>query len=278
LLLSFGLTALLAVGCGDDGGSSDGDNDNGDTGDTGDTGDSGDSGDGTGTDASPPIENCTAEGAQCSNCVDDDGDMLVDGQDPECTGSLDNDEGSFATGIPGDNKDTKWQDCFFDGDSGAGNDKCRFHTCCILGTGDGEACPVDDRFKASRDCPAQTTECIEFCGGLTPPGCDCFGCCTICDPQNPDQCYNVYTNPAVAPNCSLDVIDDPTKCPTCTPNDECGTSCEGECVLCPGQTIDDLPKTCGPTNECPGSTPCGSDGDCVSGEYCLNSCCVNDVD
>ncbi|HYQ14706.1 MAG TPA: hypothetical protein VEQ58_03080, partial [Polyangiaceae bacterium] len=35
----------------------------------------------------------------CSNGIDDDGDGLIDGFDPECTGLADDDEGSFATGI-----------------------------------------------------------------------------------------------------------------------------------------------------------------------------------
>ncbi len=32
--------------------------------------------------------------------------------DPECVGPCDNDEGKFATGIPGDNIDACKQDCF----------------------------------------------------------------------------------------------------------------------------------------------------------------------
>ena len=44
---------------------------------------------------------CIANGTQCNNCIDDDSDSLIDGQDPECTSLDDNDEGSFATGIPG---------------------------------------------------------------------------------------------------------------------------------------------------------------------------------
>src|SRR6185295_8929281 len=70
---------------------------------------------------------------QCTNCKDDDGDGKIDGADLECTGAADNDEGSFATGIPGDNRDPKWQDCFFDGNSGAGDDGCRYSTDCLTG-------------------------------------------------------------------------------------------------------------------------------------------------
>src|SRR5689334_3514927 len=68
----------------------------------------GSSGDG-GIDAPPFSGMCTPSGAQCSNCVDDDGDGRVDGDDPQCTGASDNDEATFATGDPGDNKDPVMQ-------------------------------------------------------------------------------------------------------------------------------------------------------------------------
>ncbi|HVR61648.1 MAG TPA: hypothetical protein VMU50_07095, partial [Polyangia bacterium] len=67
---------------------------------------------------------------QCSDGIDNDGDGLIDYDDPECVGPLDNDEGSFATGIPGDNVDPCKQDCFFDGNSGMGNDGCDWQLKC----------------------------------------------------------------------------------------------------------------------------------------------------
>jgi hypothetical protein len=70
---------------------------------------------------------CGAGGCACNNGLDDDGDGLIDAADPECVGAMDNDESSFATGMPGDNRDPKWQDCFFDGNSGAGDDRLRDH-------------------------------------------------------------------------------------------------------------------------------------------------------
>ncbi|HTV23935.1 MAG TPA: hypothetical protein VMG12_34830, partial [Polyangiaceae bacterium] len=76
---------------------------------------------------------CGSEPCACNNGIDDDGDGTVDGFDIECTGGIDNDEGSFATGIPGDNRDPKWQDCFFDGNSGHGDDRCRYPTACLTG-------------------------------------------------------------------------------------------------------------------------------------------------
>src|SRR5262245_33920922 len=131
---------------------------------------------GTGTDAGPG--GCDPNGPQCNNCIDDDGDQQVDGDDIECTGAADNDEGSFATGIPGDNMDEINQDCFFDGDSGAGNDRCNRHVCCILGLDNAECVAQfgnsEHNFDPATDCPPPSDDCIARCDALVPPGCDCF--------------------------------------------------------------------------------------------------------
>jgi len=228
------------------------------------------------TDADPfapdagPNGGCQPSNAQCNNCEDDDGDGFVDGFDPECTGPLDDREDSFETGIPGDNVDSKVQDCFFDGNSGGGDDKCAYHTCCLLV---GE-CPPElqpPKFDPA-DCVV-SDECRNNCQPLTPPGCDCFGCCTIC---NDAGCFDVLTNPAVAPDCTASVVDDESKCPRCMKAADCGGSdcTEFECVLCPGQTVEDLPPECDAT-ECPGGlTPCTSNGDCTTQEFCQTGCCV----
>src|SRR6185295_2832893 len=111
---------------------------------------------------------CGNHVCHCSNGIDDDGDGTIDGFDVECTGAIDDDEGSFATGIPGDNRDPKWQDCFFDGNSGAGDDRCRYPTGCLTG-------------ELSQDAPAcaVTETCRNNCQPRTPNGCDCFGCCSV---------------------------------------------------------------------------------------------------
>src|SRR5688572_28916096 len=80
---------------------------------------------GTGTDGGPST--CEATGPQCNDCIDNDSDGQIDGFDIECTSSLDDDESSFETGINGDNVDEIQQDCFFDGNSGAGDDRCNRH-------------------------------------------------------------------------------------------------------------------------------------------------------
>src|SRR5262245_29867418 len=59
---------------------------------------------------------CTIGGPfECVDCIDNDQDGKIDGFDPECSGSIDDREDSFATGIVGDHVDTTMQDCFFDG-------------------------------------------------------------------------------------------------------------------------------------------------------------------
>jgi hypothetical protein len=213
----------------------------------------------------------------CSDGKDNDGDGLIDGFDPECTGPADNDEGTFATGIPGDNKDPKWQDCFFDGNSGAGDDGCRYATGCLTG-----ALPPDDK-----DCTL-TAACIKFCAPLVPNGCDCFGCCTVQLPTGGR--VDIET----ASSCSLDKVDDAKACPRCVKSDACGNTC-GRCELCPGKTIADLPDDCGPTGSGGAGSGTGGTGTgggpsytcdggeqvcgpglptCGLGLYCSLGCCL----
>jgi len=222
---------------------------------------------------------CGDAGCTCSNGKDDDGDGLIDGFDPECTGPLDNDEGSFATGIPGDNRDPKWQDCFFDGNSGAGDDQCRYATGCLTGALD----------QTDKDCQL-TDNCIKFCAPRTPNGCDCFGCCTV-QLSNGDT-----TDIMTGSSCSLDKIDDEKACPKCVKTDACTNTC-GRCELCPGKTVADLPADCGGSTGSGGAGPDGSGGaatgggptytcdggekvcgpdlpSCGLGYYCSLGCCI----
>jgi hypothetical protein len=219
----------------------------------------------------------------CSNGLDDDGDGLVDGFDPECIGPLDNDEGSFATGIPGDNRDPKWQDCFFDGNSGAGDDDCRYATSCLYG----------DTAQEDPACTV-TEQCLDYCGARTPNGCDCFGCCTV--GLGNGESVDVYTTST----CSLDQLADEEACPRCTKSTACVNDC-GECELCPGKTVEDLPDSCGsvtppvdppdggsagappdgggdpppPIYTCDeGVTVCSVELPCSGDFYCQFGCCV----
>lgn len=273
------LTAALLMACGGKGGggSGGGDPDAAGGGGGGDP----DGGGGGGLFDAPIFSGvCTPGGPQCANCIDDDDDKKIDGFDLECTGPADNDEGSFATGIPGDNKDRVDQDCFFDGDSGAGNDGCSIHVCCLLGITKKADCPIgQSRFDPSQ-CPPPigsgvlSPKCIENCGKVTPPGCDCFGCCTLC---NGTTCVEVNINQAVSPDCTPEVLTDPTKCKTCTKSTACaGPTCNDEtCVLCPGEDPSMLPGSCSGTSSCPdGQTACPTGNECPMSTYCSNGCCL----
>ncbi len=177
----------------------------------------------------------SGDAAECNNCIDDDHDGRIDGEDIECTGAIDDDESSFATGIPGDNQDETWQDCFYDGNSGGGQD-CRFNVCCMFDPD----CPDDPT-----SCEA-TAECIEYCEPLVPPNCDCFGCCTMCDDAG---CEDIYINPAVAPDCDETTIHDEALCPRCEKSADCGTQCEG-------------------------TTDCDADTACPDNQFCSDGCCI----
>jgi len=206
----------------------------------------------------------------CSNGVDDDGDGAIDGLDAECQGPLDNDEGSFATGIPGDNRDPVWQDCFFDGNSGAGDDKCRYHTGCLTG----------EKSADDPDCTV-TQDCLDFCQARTPNGCDCFGCCTVTTSSGEIDIQ-------IGGSCSLEDASDEDVCPRCTKTTSCDNEC-GTCELCPGRTVADLPEEChpddpdagmdggGPGYTCDDGQVCASSADCPSSYYCSLGCCLPQV-
>lgn len=197
----------------------------------------------------------------CNDGEDNDKDGLVDGKDPECTGPGDNDESSFATGISGDNKDPKWQDCFYDGNSGAGDDKCRYSTKCLTGE-----LPLTDK-----DCKVAKA-CIDFCRPRTPNGCDCFGCCDVTFADDSTKSI-LISQPCES--------DDPDGCTECVKSTQCDNEC-GECELCPGKTLADLPDSCDNNNDEPQYTcdngedrcPDGSNSECQSGYYCDSGCCI----
>jgi len=217
-------------------------------------------------------DGCVNGDTACTNCLDDDGDGLIDAFDPECSGPLDDDEGTFATGIPGDNIDS-CQDCFFDGNSGHGNDGCQYATECLYGmepTGGGASdcfnCEVSDA-------------CVDFCRPYTPNGCDCFGCCDVFDQDG--EKHTVLLDGS----CSTGNLDDPDACTECVPSTDCYNDCK-PCEICIGK-----PK---PAEECDGAggaagaggggnsvpecsdgvTPCTEDMPCSETQFCLTGCCV----
>ena len=212
---------------------------------------------------------------QCSDGLDNDNDGKIDYADPECVGGLDNDEGTYATGIPGDNIDLCKQDCFFDGDSGMGNDGCFWQFKCDPKTTNA-SCPYDQAYAESHtmECSvsaSQSQKCIDSCRKLTPNGCDCFGCCVV-----PGQTEAVR----LVPTCTAADFGDPVKCPRCTQVTQCMTPC-GHCDYCIGKET--LPADCatdgGTPYTCPGGLPaCGGmygidPAMCPTDTGCITGCC-----
>jgi len=226
---------------------------------------------------------CVPGPTQCTNCIDDDADGALDSSDIECTSADDNDEGSFGTGIPGDNADVSQQDCFFDGNSGAGDDNCLVHVCCILGATSVAQCPISAGTYNPQACPppigtgSLPATCISVCSPRAPEGCDCFGCCTVCDPAT-NQCTDIALHPMVSPGCDESTLFDTTKCKQCTKIPSCGrATCGGNsCILCAGQTVADLPAACGGQTACGAGEPSCPDGACPTGAYCdeTGDCCI----
>jgi hypothetical protein len=288
LLVTAAVGAIITIGCGSssndspagattsqDGGpnaNGDGSLTNGDGSTTG----------GDGAVVQTPLGPCTPGNTQCTNCIDDDKDGKFDWQDPECTGPLDNDESSFATGISGDNVDACKQDCFFDGNSGSGNDGCEWEVGCQRPNPDPTSCP--DLDPQSVQCTHQSTQkCLDYCLPNTPNGCDCFGCCEVTR-TNGTKAYVLLTG-----TCNVQVLDDPGKCTPCQQKADCVNPC-GHCELCVGKTT--LPADCAPPADAgtsdSGSPPtgqvcqngqqvCNATTPCGAGYYCLTGCCAPSI-
>jgi hypothetical protein len=197
---------------------------------------------------------------QCGDTLDNDMDGKIDLADPECISPCDDDESSFETNLPGQNNDCKG-DCYFDADSGGGNDKCEWNLKCDpQNPGEQIGCAYDPNFAM---CNLQVPpQCLEVCGPQVPNGCDCFGCCLIGNEY-------VYLGGA---NCSLDNLDG---CASCTFFENCNNICEPEnCEICFGQDPNDLPPGCTEPS-CPdGVTSCQNIAQCPEGHFCQTGCCV----
>jgi hypothetical protein len=286
LTLATGLVALAAPGCGSE------------TADVADGGPGGEGGVGEGGiangDGAPdgtiqtPFGPCTPGTTQCTNCIDDDGDGKIDFLDGECTGNLDNDEGTFGTGIPGDNIDPCKQDCFFDGNSGSGDDGCLWEVGCLRPNPSPGRCPdLDPTTKECKDQLQQSQRCLDKCKPSAPNGCDCFGCCDIPRPDG-GHAYVLLES-----TCNTASLDDPTKCHSCVqqapgPN-SCLNTCD-HCELCVGKP--ELPADCAPPVP-DGGTPapdagtgqtcgdgrqiCNATTLCQAGYYCVTGCCVPQI-
>lgn len=239
------------------------------------------------------VTTCAGRVTLCGNCLDDDGDGLVDAHDPECLGPCDNTEGpALLAGVGGEPGGLCFSDCYWDFGNGPGNDDCRWdHRCdpfAMAPTYDpeGPACAYDGSRVGGRDCPASQSEvCRQVCRPLTPAGCDCFGCCTfdaIAERPVAEGGTHVWigsvTEGTNVGTCTLEVLEDRALCRPCTPVYDCYNGC-GRCELCVGRT--ELPPECtepgpGVPPRCEGGEqPCGLRGDdeCPLDTYCITGCC-----
>lgn len=224
------------------------------------------------------VTKCQGHVYACGDCIDNDGDGLVDMDDPDCPGPCQNAEDGFGQAIPGAQKTPCVQDCYFDGDYGSGNDDCHWSHTCDPFAPEGAACPYDPSAGiagTTAGCSdlqaAQSNTCTGYCGPLVPNGCDCFGCCEVPGASTPVW---LGSTDGIAPTCSVATLGDPTKCHPCAIVKSCFNSC-AHCELCLGKTT--LPADCGPQQDCPaGEAPCGlgCQPSCPAGYYCRTGCCT----
>ena len=209
------------------------------------------------------------------------GDGWADASDPECLGPCDDSEGELFSGTETMVTGSCRVDCYFDRNSGSGDDGCGWsHRC------DPASIAPDYPPTGSVMCEYQPTQptcdpsstelaaCREGCLPLTPNGCDCFGCCEL--PAG-SQRYVWLGSPQIGEaHCELATSDDSEACRPCTPVPGCQNPCD-ECELCVGKSR--LPASCsaddGPA--CPsGVRSCDprSGAGCGDIEYCITGCCV----
>ncbi len=226
---------------------------------------------------------CQNKVYECANCLDDDGDTHVDSCDGQCIGPCDNNEDGLHPSIPGGNMAPCKLDCYFDGDTGSGNDDCHWdHRCDPLEPQAEKPNCAYNPDGPGVNCPdEQSPACLEFCLPLVPNGCDCFGCCEL-PAESGEFVFIGSENADKDPTCELSSATDPDLCHPCTPVEECYNDC-GHCELCLGKT--ELPPDCfdpdggagGSGEQCPpGQQPCGLPGQdpCPPGWYCITGCCV----
>lgn len=213
------------------------------------------------TGVAPKPVACDGKIWACGDGIDNDGDGKIDNADFECISPCDDDESSFQTNLPGMAEDCK-NDCYWDADSGAGQDKCEYNLQCDAQNPGGQ---IGCGFV--KECPAQTpAQCIDVCVPLIPNGCDCFGCCHV---DTPNGIKDYYLDSSG--DCALDNLG---ACNSCTFQEQCANPCEG-CEVCFGEKAP--PQGCDPGDggQCEdGVKTCTMGGDeCGEFEFCQTGCC-----
>jgi hypothetical protein len=238
---------------------------------------------------------CQGKTYLCGNCLDDDKDGRFDSDDPDCLGPCDNSENGLDPAIPGGNNVKCKMDCYFDSDTGQGNDNCYWDHGCdptkigttpspesscaynpTMGVGGGLTCTTAQQTQAAT--------CKSYCGPLTPNGCDCFGCCFL-GPQAKDNADGTRTgiwlgsyDASGNSTCTTKDVADPAKCKPCQMVKSCEKGC-GKCQLCIGK--DTLPPECFAQPDMAGQPPRDMAGADLAGgggsdpTLCPPSLCTN---
>ncbi len=256
----------------------------------------------------------------CGDCTDNDGDGQVDyGWDQNCTGACDDDESSLETLVSSAPPVGCRAECYFDGGLGGAQactydlrcdprepraidgGRTRFESCEYVGD-DGRATEplwgpsTCEDLVAALDDANGGQACSTSCGAMTPPGCDCFGCCEL-PARSGNFVYLGTRNADGESTCSYEAAasefaatgGDPgitdRACRLCTPVATCQKPCQ-EGDRCLGDTI---PPVCmlpdppmPPANDPSASCPPGTSASCVEGESagcpeletCLFGCCT----
>ena len=246
------------------------------------TGDGGGTfGDGSGTAGGGcQVTMCLDKLYQCGDCMDNDGDEDIDVADIDCWGPCDNNESGWSGGIPGQDNSPCKHDCYWDYNSGSGNDDCYWsHKCDPL-----EPSLPKCQYKPGASVPGttkscaeleveQTPECLDYCAPLSPNGCDCFGCCEVETSMGTETVFVGTEDSDGNGTCNSTTVEDPELCERCTPVASCLNPCEPQnCELCFGQT--ELPKNCEEAGCDPGVESCEVNADCPQFHFCLTGCCV----
>lgn len=264
-------------------------------------------GQGQGLQAAP----CGNQTYDCGDQQDNDGDGLIDSDDPDCLGPCDDTEDSYNPELPGFSGAACRLDCFWDTGNGSEEGCYWDHRCDPLSVDpnyypEGIACEYEGPDATPQtinatcsemlvaDYPSQQ-DCLDNCAPLTPNGCDCFGCCELPAGSGSTVWIGSYTG-SNTPTCVTDAdFTDPARCQPCTQVPGCINDCD-VCEIClgkpflPPECFDPPPSTSSSTSsgtgggggsggapqQCPpGIQACGLPGQapCPGGSFCITGCC-----
>ena len=226
------------------------------------------------------VVECIGKVYECGDCEDNDGDNDIDTADVDCWGPCDNNEEGWAGEIPGQDNSPCKHDCYWDYNSGSGNDDCYWsHKCDPL-----EPSLPKCEYKPQAGIPGttkscsqlqaeQSQECLDYCAPLSPNGCDCFGCCEVQTSMGTETIFVGTEDSGGNGTCNETTIEDPELCERCTQVASCLNPCEPQnCELCFGET--ELPKGCKEAGCDPGVESCQINANCPEFYFCLTGCCV----